>query len=59
MNIAEARDNEGARVAYRSFGGQVEYGTLTGFSTLIYVFVLYDGDHSSKATRPEDLELLT
>lgn len=58
MNIAEARDNEGKRVRYQPTGGKPEYGVITGFSTLAHVFVRYDGDRQSKATRPEDLELM-
>lgn len=57
MTIAEARDAEGKRVKYTG-GGKPEYGTITGFSTAYYVFVRYDGDHGSKATFPEDLELV-
>lgn len=58
MNIAEARDNDGKRVKYQRPGGMPEYGVLTGFSTLVYVFVRYDGENNSKATLPEDLELV-
>lgn len=58
MTITEARDNEGARVLYQPEGGKPEYGTITGFSTLALVFVRYDGDRTSKATRPADLTLL-
>lgn len=58
MNIAQARDNEGKRVRYQPVGGRPEYGVLTGFSTLCFVFVRYDGDQQSKATPPGDLELV-
>lgn len=58
MKLTEARNNTGKRVKYHPAGGQPEYGVLTGFSTLTYVFVQYDGDQQSKATPPEDLELL-
>jgi hypothetical protein len=59
MNLTEARDNEGKRVRYRPPGCvQSEYGVITGFSTLLHVFVRYDGSSQSKATLPEDLELV-
>ncbi len=58
MNIAEARDNEGKRVKYQRPGGPPEYGVITGFSTAYWIYVRYDGNRHSKATAPEDLELV-
>lgn len=57
MNIFEAREAEGKRVKYDPGHGPVEYGTVTGFSDPVYVFVRYDGERSAKATNPGDLEL--
>jgi hypothetical protein len=53
----EAREAEGQRVTYAPTGGPVEHGTITGFSTAVYIFVRYDGDRNSKATDPALLEL--
>ena len=51
------------RVKYCSYNGKntalkeklTEYGVITKKND-IYVFVKYDGDINSKATRPDDLE---
>lgn len=57
MTLMEAREAEGQRVTYAPTGGPVEHGTITGFSTAVYIFVRYDGDRNSKATDPGLLEL--
>ncbi len=52
----------GRRVVYyfgkEPFSLPCEYGTVTSLNEK-YVFVLYDGDIYSKATRPADLEWVT
>ena len=49
---------KGDRVRYVPSSGHDELGTVTGLSSdESLVFVLYDGDLASKATRKEDLEL--
>jgi len=49
----------GARVTYTPFPGcnpsQNEHGVITSFNDT-YVFVKYENNTSSQATRPEDLE---
>ena len=59
MTLGEARDSAGKRVKYNpGYAGGIEYGVVTGFSDLVHVFVRYDGDRSSTATNPCDLELV-
>lgn len=49
---------KGDRVIYKTKAGDPELGTVTGLSSdESLVFVLYDGDTGSKATRKVDLEL--
>ena len=61
MTIDEARDNIGNKVIYRYQGwtgvAPAEEGVITSVNE-IYVHVRYETDVHSKATRPEDLELL-
>ena len=47
----------GRRVVYSPPHGAVECGTVKGWNDL-YVFVLYDGDTTPKATRRCDLNWL-
>jgi len=58
MTIEEAKNSIGRRVQYIPFKGcdpsLIEQGTITSTNDK-YVFVRYDGDVNSKATRPEDL----
>lgn len=64
MNLTEAAALVGHRVTYSPPGAGVylpprerqETGVITRV-TQHYVFVRYDGDHTPKATRPEDLAL--
>lgn len=56
MTLDEARDNIGNKVIYY-VGFQHEEGVITSVNE-IYVHVRYGADIGSKATRPEDLELL-
>ena len=56
--MSEAHDSEGKRVRYQPPGGKPEYGTLTGFSAISLVYVMFDGDTWSKAMPPEHLELV-
>jgi hypothetical protein len=60
MTLDEARTHIGAGVVYNPRPGtydSAEDGEITGTSDA-YVFVLYVGDRSPKATRAEDLTLL-
>lgn len=58
LNVDDARLNIGRRVTYHG-GHRPERGVITsvGPGWNGYVFVRYDGDQHSKATRPEDLSL--
>jgi hypothetical protein len=58
MTIEQAREHIGHGVVYRSYpGANGEDGTITSVNDS-YVFVLYAGGTTPKATRPADLELL-
>ena len=59
LDIDTARLNIGNRVIYRGGHGRPERGVITsvGPGWNGYVFVRYDGDQGSKATRAEDLTL--
>lgn len=60
MTIEEARRHIGAGVVYNPRPGtydSAEDGEITAVNDR-YVFVLYVGDRSAKATLPEDLTLL-
>lgn len=54
MTLDEARAHIGAGVVYHSGHGRPEDGEIVRVSDL-YVFVLFVGDRTPKATRPEDL----
>lgn len=58
LNIDDARLWVGSRVRYHG-GGYPERGVIAsvGPGWNGYVFVRYDGDQDSKATRAEDLSL--
>jgi hypothetical protein len=61
MTLEEARRHIGSGVVYKPRPGtydSAEDGEIVRVSDS-YVFVLYVGDRSAKATRPEDLTLLT
>lgn len=58
MDIETARAHEGDRVLYRTPGSEPETGYLMHAGDP-YCAVLYDHDYATKATRPEDLTLLT
>lgn len=59
LNIDEARLHIGERVRYHGgYGDEVGMITSVGPGWNGYVFVQYDGDLSSKATRPSDLSLI-
>jgi hypothetical protein len=51
-----ARELIGGRVTYHPAGLPAEEGTITAVNGQ-FVFVLFDGDTYSKATRPEDLKV--
>ena len=54
-----ARANVGRGVIYTAYdGAPSEQGVITSANDN-YVFVRYDGDQQSKATRPEDLRWMT
>lgn len=57
MNLDDARANVGNGVVYKRPDTRLEDGVITSVNDT-YVFVRYAGDQTSKATRPEDLELL-
>lgn len=57
MTLDEAAQAIGLGVVYTPRGGRIEDGIITSVNEH-YVFVRYAGDTGSKATRPEDLELL-
>lgn len=57
MTLEEARAAIDRFVRYSPAGGPPEVGKITSVNDS-YVFVLYDRDTASKATRPEDLTLL-
>lgn len=60
MTLAEAREAIGRKVVYtpsRQWRLTPEEGVITSVNE-IYVHVRYGGDVHTKATRPEDLELL-
>ena len=61
MKISEAEKSIGAKVVYIPFAdrGPVfkEEGVITSCNDE-FVFVRYEGDFHSKATRPDDLTLL-
>jgi len=58
MTLDEARRHIGAGVTYRpNRYFRAEDGEITSVSDY-YVFVRYVGDRGSKATRPQDLDLL-
>lgn len=61
MTLDEARKNLGKKVIYRPYkfcnSELYEYGKITSVVGRL-VFVLYEGDFNSKATSPEDLELI-
>lgn len=56
MIIDEARKAVGKRVVYTTDHGTQEFGEVTSIREP-WVFVRYDGDLGSKATRPRMLEL--
>jgi len=61
MTLDEARaalqgDDAAARVVYAPRPGETQEGVITEVRGY-FVFVRYDGDDFSKATRPEDLSL--
>ena len=59
MTLDEARQNIGADVVFRGgASAEDEDGVITSVNDT-YVFVRYAGDQHGKATRPEDLVLLT
>jgi hypothetical protein len=55
MNIKEAQSSVGRRVIYKPTG---EEGVITSANDW-YAFVRYGADTHSKATRPEDLRLVS
>jgi len=56
MYLRQAAENLGASVVYTSHeGAKPEDGVITGVGEE-YVFVLYRGDSSAKATHPHNLE---
>lgn len=57
MTLDEARAHIGAGVVYHSGHGRPEDGEIVRVSDL-YVFVLFVGDRTSKATPPGALTLL-
>lgn len=57
MTLDEAREKVGSGVVYSPGYGPKEDGVITSVNDR-YVSVRYAGDQISKATRPEDLELL-
>jgi hypothetical protein len=57
MTLDEAKAYLGSKVAYLPRVGEPEHGVITGVNDT-YVFVLYLGDRTAKATRPADLKLL-
>jgi len=58
MTIDDARVRIGRIVKYLPGTDRAEVGEITAVSS-DWVFVMYAGDTTSKATRPEDLEFLT
>ena len=55
IRVTRAEIDAGARVAYTAYPGATpEFGTITSTNHQ-FVFVRYDGDNGSKATRREDL----
>ena len=60
MRIEDAQVNIGETVSYSPFRGcpdtDKEYGTITDTSD-IFVYVKYDQEKTSKAVRPEAIEL--
>ena len=57
MTLDEARARIGAGVVYNPGHGAREDGEIVRVSDL-YVFVLFDGDRTPKATPPDALTLL-
>lgn len=57
MTLREAMANIGRNVVYRRPGVEPERGVIKECRTSGYVMVLYMGDRTAKATRPEDIEL--
>jgi hypothetical protein len=55
---AALRGDAAARVVYAPQSGATEEGVITEVRGY-FVFVRYNGDEHSKATRPEDLSLAT
>ena len=58
MRLDQARKHIGDRVVYRSGGAPDETGLITEVRDP-YVFVLYTGDRTAKATHPQSLDLVT
>lgn len=58
MTLVEARTRVGAEVRYHPYpGARSEVGEIVAVNDSL-VFVLYLGDRTAKATRPEDLTLV-
>lgn len=59
MTLEEARQHIGAAVMFRGgASSEDEPGIITGVNNR-YIFVRYGRDEYGKATRPENLELVT
>lgn len=59
MLLATAFDNIGNKVIYKAGTPQQEEGVITEVRVAVdYIMVRYGSDVGSKATRPEDLQLL-
>jgi hypothetical protein len=55
VKLLEAWSATGRRVSYRAWpGGRAEYGEIVRTNST-YVFVLYDGESTPKATPPDSL----
>lgn len=57
MKLEAARDAVGKRVRYSPAGGQIEHGTVRATSGQ-FVMVSYEPSGVTKATKPEDIELV-